>query len=81
MLLSRELPDTPFYIEKLQELMPHAESKTDSTPSEGHLLRSSPATYVPKGTTPSDTGFDQLLGGYLDVSTLEWGIYSACHCR
>ena len=70
-----EMPEAPFYIERLQELMPHDENKTDSTSTEATPPQ--PIGGVPfgeiKANTPSDAGFDQLLGGYIDVSSLEWG--------
>ncbi|KAH8878728.1 c6 zinc finger domain-containing protein [Thozetella sp. PMI_491] len=72
-----EIPSTPFYIERLQEVMPHDDSKTESTPTEDTPSRQMGqmdlSPYVPKGINTPDPALDQLLTGFLDPASLEWG--------
>ncbi|KAK0719636.1 fungal-specific transcription factor domain-containing protein [Lasiosphaeris hirsuta] len=70
--ISGQLPDLPFYIEKLRTSMPDEAYKTEPTP---------PNPYTPVSLTGpqelvgSDPAFDQLLGSYLDGSALEWDMF------
>lgn len=63
--------ETPFYVEKLRASMPNDDYKTEPTP---------PNPYTPSsladGREVDATGFDQFLGGLLDVPQLDWDMFS-----
>ena len=70
-----QYPDTPFYIEKLRASMPSDDGEYNGQPTPPNpytptILRSRP----PSGTDPI---LDQFLGGYLDVSALEWDMFGS----
>ncbi|KAK3945772.1 putative fungal-specific transcription factor domain-protein [Diplogelasinospora grovesii] len=67
------IPEVPFYVEKLRASMPNDDYKSEPTP---------PNTFPPasialrQGSGPDPT-FDHFLGGYLDVSALEWDMFGS----
>ncbi|KAK3358936.1 fungal-specific transcription factor domain-containing protein [Lasiosphaeria hispida] len=72
--LSGQLPDTPFYIEKLRLSMPDEAYKTEPTPPNPYT----PASLVePQELVGSDPAFDQFLGSYLDGPALEWDMFGS----
>ncbi|KAK4451948.1 fungal-specific transcription factor domain-containing protein [Podospora aff. communis PSN243] len=64
-------PETPFYIEKLRASMPNDDYKTEPTPPNPYT----PASLV-EAQEVDATGFDQFLGGLLDVPQLEWDMFA-----
>jgi len=64
-------PEMPFYVEKLRASMPNDDYKTEPTP---------PNPYTPARLADAQdadtTGFDQFLGGLLDVPQLDWDMFS-----
>ncbi|KAH0497906.1 hypothetical protein TgHK011_005188 [Trichoderma gracile] len=61
--------ETPSFINRLRELVPCSESR-----SSGQGSVTSPATTVTPQQQPL-MGFNQFLGGYLDVSTVNWDMF------
>ncbi|KAK5654788.1 hypothetical protein OQA88_6824 [Cercophora sp. LCS_1] len=66
-----QIPETPFYVEKLRQTMPNDDYKTEPTP---------PNPYTPaslnEGLEPNGPNFDQFLGSLLDGPSLEWDMFS-----
>ncbi|KAK0727861.1 fungal-specific transcription factor domain-containing protein [Lasiosphaeria miniovina] len=65
-----EIPDTPFYVDKLQASLPIDDLKTEPTPP-------GPFTPASLGLGPPIGGpdLDQLFGGYLDTTALDWDMF------
>ncbi|KAJ4864013.1 fungal specific transcription factor domain-containing protein [Trichoderma breve] len=61
--------ETPSFINRLRELVPSSDSR-----SSGQGSVTSPATTVTPQQQPLG-GFNQFLGGYLDVSTVNWEMF------
>ncbi|KAI1737948.1 c6 zinc finger domain-containing protein [Xylaria scruposa] len=70
-----EMPETPFYIEKLKEIMRQKNSRIELIPSEHtpwhHMSQIDINAYAANGNRP-DLVMDQLLTGSLDSASLEW---------
>jgi len=64
-------PEAPFYIEKLRLTMPNDDYKTEPTPPNPYTPSS-----IADGVEVDPSGFDQFLGGYMDVPPLEWDMFS-----
>ena len=68
-----QFAEVPFYIDKLRSLMPNDDYKTQDTPPNPYTPTVLAARPPVVGADPM---FDQFLGGYLDVSTYEWDMFS-----
>ncbi|KAI0424388.1 c6 zinc finger domain-containing protein [Xylaria sp. FL1042] len=65
-----EIPETPFYIKRLQEIMPQNNSRTELIPIEH--TPSQPMSQMDINAYTPDPAMDQLLPGFLDSASLEW---------
>ncbi|KAK3685118.1 fungal-specific transcription factor domain-containing protein [Podospora appendiculata] len=77
-LISRtgRVPETPFYVDKLRAVMPSDEFSPEGSPP---IPFNTPSMMAPNRRQPgeSDPIVDQLLGGYLDVSALDWDMFGS----
>ncbi|KAK4138358.1 hypothetical protein BT67DRAFT_446501 [Trichocladium antarcticum] len=69
-----QLPETPFYVDKLRACMPNDDYKSEPTPPNPYT----PASLVmgPHGAPVADHALDHFLG-YLDTPTLEWDMFGS----
>jgi hypothetical protein len=70
-----QAPEVPFYIEHLRATMPNDDYKTVPTPP-APLMTAVSSQAAKKPAMQQDPTYDQFLGGYLDVSALEWDMFS-----
>ena len=70
-----QLPETPFYVDKLRGCMPNDDYKSEPTPPNPYTPASLAAGPHSGGAMP-DPVLDQFLG-YLDAPTLEWDMFGS----
>lgn len=66
-----QAPEVPEYIEKLRRVMPTEDMKAEPFPPP-HLA---PDLMISAQANPQDPPFDQLLGNFLDASSLDWDMF------
>jgi hypothetical protein len=66
--------EVPFYVEKLRAVMPD-DYKSQPTPIEPSPQPNFALKLPNTNAIPHDPAYDQFLGGYLDISTVDWDMF------